>query len=533
MYGIEIKEVVAEQTTLSNWGIKYTDTMRCIVARWTDRALIFLQAGIMIMLSLMMINEGVQVTASESYQYNHERSIEYLDNLRDLIIPAYLAGFGNSIVYARRINLMYPPDDDDGYLCRLPTSFENVKIAETSSNVSLSNEMSIGLLVKYGGNCTAQHKAEMVYEIQKYYPKVDTLLIYNSMPPPNTSYYETIPYLSPDVYPVSNIFDQIGILYVGYSDANKIIDEIKRRTTRTTTNESKSPYFNPDLYMNNTTTWTFNFLISGQPNSYYNNGISKRNGQEDENPTNFIWFRIVLFGLLIIAPFIRAMYLWYAGGGRIYIRRHEQTGRIIGLQYIPPIASWLSISPTRLQQPSTPIRDVISEEEFNNLPEIRYTEPILVPDHDAEVQSSIVKAANDQLCVEHAGNDCNEPDELNTSFNSAAEKGIISIVDNTQDNSKPIILNDDDDDDNSENNIVLPSTSIGVYKSNIESNVDHQCSVDTNGLPLPHTIATPTLCTSTTASTTSCTTCSICIEDFMIGEILILLPRYVRTLLQN
>ena len=228
---------------------------------------------------------------------------------------------------------------------------------------------------------------------------------------------------------------------------------------------------------------------------------------------------------MLFRSFIRAMYLWYAGGGRIYIRRHEQTGRIIGLQYIPPIASWLSISPTRLQQPSTPIRDVISEEEFNNLPEIRYTEPILVPVHNAEEQSPMVKTANDQLCVERAGNDCNEPDELNTSFNSAAEKGIIGIVDNTLDNSKPIILNDDDD--NSKNNILQPSTCIEAYKSNIESNMDHQCTVDTNGLPLPHTIATPTLCTSTTASTTSCTTCSICIEDFMIGEILILLPRYV------
>lgn len=499
----------------------------------------------------MIIHEGVRVTASEVFLDDHVRSMVYMDNRRDLIIPVYVASFGNPIVYPKGANLMYPPIDDDGYLCNLPPSFQNVPKADTSINGSRHNQMSVGLFVKYGGNCTAQRKAEVIYEIQQYYPNVDMLLVYSTTPPPDTYDYDHQPtLLLPDAYPVSNIFDHIGILYVKFVDAIKINNEIKYQT-KTTIYESTNAYFNPDPYINSTTAWSFNFFMSGQPDSYYDSGngntgiFTPQDNTNDENPINFFWFRFVLFGLLIIAPCIRAIYLWYAGGGRIYFRRHEQTGRIIGLQYIPPIASWLAIGPTRLQQ-STPIRDVISEEEFNNLPEITYTEPLPIVEtkHDVEEQSPIM-TSSDRLCEEGTGNsmatsnlphplpvvvidmDDNvspEPDELNTSFNSAAEKGILGIVDSNPDNSMPTILNKDGDNyKDSKNSYVLPLINIGGYKSNIESNMDRPCTVDLNDLP--PTTAVTTSCTSTTANTTTCTACSICIEDFIIGETLTLLPR--------
>jgi hypothetical protein len=50
-----------------------------------------------------------------------------------------------------------------------------------------------------------------------------------------------------------------------------------------------------------------------------------------------------LFGLLIVAPLCRAAYLWYASGGRFHWRRNAQ-GRIVGIQYVPPIPYWLALA---------------------------------------------------------------------------------------------------------------------------------------------------------------------------------------------
>ena len=205
--------------------------------------------------------------------------------------------------------------------------------------------------------------------------------------------------------------------------------------------------------------------------------------------------------------------MWYAGGGRIYFRRSEQTGRIIGLQYIPPIATWLAIGPTRLQQPSTPIRDVLSEEDFNNLPEIIYTVPINTTKHDVEEQAPIVSARSGKGRDPPADRDTAESNDLdpladiinvnnsihhqqeslNTSFNSTAEKGFIDIVDGDDDKAIPTTIHSDHDN--------------ALSVSNIDEDLAHA--------------TTPSI------ATTTCTTCSICIDDFIIGETLTFLPRYV------
>jgi hypothetical protein len=159
------------------------------------------------------------------------------------------------------------------------------------------------------------------------------------------------------------------------------------------------------------------------------------------------------------------------------------------------------MGPTRLQQPSTPIRDVLSEEDFNHLPEIKYTEPIVANQDGGDVENPSGRAVNDQICAESAGNNvtesplcdiidmnsnlCDEVDEFDTSLNSAAEKG------NCDKNSLPAIRN----------------------------------TVNVNSLQ--HDAAATPLCTVTT---TICTACSICIDDFVVGETLTLLPRYVQML---
>lgn len=485
---------------------------------WVEELPVFFFKVIGIVSSLMiMMNKlaVVTVTASEIFSDIHVRSMTLIDQEKELTIPVFVASFGDPIVFPKGANLMYPPIDDDGYLCNLPPSFQSVHAWNKTTRYT-GGLYSIGLFVKYGGNCTAQRKAEVVSEIQQYFPNVDMLLIYGTAPPAEFYDYDHQPtLLLPDTDPVPEELVCMSILYVKYNDALKIINEIAAQEK---IDENKSANFNPNPHSTNSSTrWTFNFIVSGLPrddSGYYDNN---RNGidSDDENPINFFWFRFVLFGLLIIAPCIRALYLWYAGGGRIYFRRSEQTGRIIGLQYIPPIATWLAIGPTRLQQPSTPIRDVISEEDFNNLPEIIYTAPINTTKHDVEEQAPIVSARSGKAPDPPADRDTSESNDLdpladiinvnnsihhqqeslNTSFNSTAEKGFIDIVDGDDDKAIPTTIHSDNDN--------------ALSVSNIDEDLAHA--------------TTPSI------ATTTCTTCSICIDDFIIGETLTFLPRYVLT----
>ena len=88
-----------------------------------------------------------------------------IDQEKELTIPVFVASFGDPIVFPKGANLMYPPIDDDGYLCNLPPSFQSVHAWNKTTRYT-GGLYSIGLFVKYGGNCTAQRKAEVVSEIQ-------------------------------------------------------------------------------------------------------------------------------------------------------------------------------------------------------------------------------------------------------------------------------------------------------------------------------------------------------------------------------
>jgi hypothetical protein len=426
-------------------------------------------------ISLLLITTIYSVT-SQSFEDDHVRSMIYINYLHDITAQVYVADFGDPQEYPTRFNLMYPPIDDNGYLCTLPPSFESLEIEESSYNF-----MTTGFLVKSGGNCTAQAKAEILLEIQKFYPYVQFLLIYNTTTSdPLDKEAPTI--LLPDFYPVPNKFKRLTILSINTYDANKIMEEIDITTSQLNT----SAYFLSK-------TWTFNFYVSGLPDRDFKNP-----SPNDDSPVNFFWFRFVLFGLLIIAPCFRALYLWYVGGGRIYFRRNDR-GRIIGLQYIPPVSSWLAIGGGRLQQPATPIQNTITEDEFANLPEIIYSDPGTSSQHDDSGETpSIIVEPKVQSSLRNNGPD--ELDALNTSFTSAAENGIVGVVESNA------ALCIDNQKSGNDNDIAIPS-----IESNEISNIVPE---DRHIVP-----------------NTTCTTCSICIDDFIPGETLTLLPRFVEQLI--
>jgi hypothetical protein len=413
------------------------------------------------------------------------RSMKYLNSYKDLTVPAYLATFGSSQVFPSRFSLMEPPLDDDGHLCTFPRSIEASEIEETSGYLP-----SIGLFVR-NGNCTAQQKAEITLKISRRYPSVRFLFIYSAVPPVEALTKQPTT-LVPD-YPVSVRYNNIAILYITYDDALKIIAE--KEAYLKEINFTSSPYLMDSV----STFWSFDFEVSGLGNRDHNSGqrTTPLNGTE-ESPPNFFWFRFVLFGLLIVAPCFRAAYLWYAGGGRIHLRRNEN-GRVIGLQYIPPIPFWLAIG--RMHQPTEPIRDTLTEEEFASLPEIKYQEP------EADRHEMVSKEVNGLVvgikATSEPNNDLEGEVSLNVSFASQAEKG--ALVEDESDSALTAPSDSLDDP-----TLHLPTVELSEVTPPIAlSDVAH------NAIPEIET------------SITLCTTCSICIDDFIPGETLTMLPRFV------
>jgi hypothetical protein len=423
-----------------------------------------------LLLILFAIVPAFDASRDDDLLNNGVRTMKYLSYHTDLSFPVYLALFGSAPEYATLLTLMYPPMDDTGYLCTLPTSISEKSMDEASIYLP-----TVGLLVKYG-NCTAQEKANVVLQIQNVYPTVQFLLVYDAMAP-NGTYPSEPMTLMPDS-PVSQVFNALAILYITSEDAWRVREELDLYRISSKLSPYLSDQFNGS--------WAFNFAISGLRRPDANSGTSVSVPHTEENSPNFFWFRFVLFGLLIVAPCIRAVYLWYVGGGRIHLRRNEN-GRIVGLLYVPPIPFWLSIG--RLQQPLAPIRETLSEEEFASLPEIKYTQPD--PDWtspgDAQETSPVVRKEPELVddINRITSLDCQQEGEIsvNASFESEAEKGVLGTQEEEVSTENP------------DSTITAPVIVVGQ---------------------------------ATDASTyTTCTTCSICIDDFIPGETLTLLPRYV------
>lgn len=207
-------------------------------------------------------------------------------------------------------------------------------------------------------------------------------------------------------------------------------------------------------------------MIVGRPLSEPNNPPPSNiytNTTSRINSGNFYWFRFILFALLIMSPCCRGAYLWWNGGGRIHFRRNEN-GRIVGLQYVSPMSYWF-VS-TGGQEVSTPITDRLTEEEVLALPEIIYKPP---PESES-------KDNHDHGTQEDEVSHCGDLDIIISSGSADA----------TERNKEPVLER-------------APSVSESI-RSDEEQTEHNNCL-------------------------TSCTTCSICIDEFVAGERIRLLPR--------
>lgn len=246
-----------------------------------------------------------------------------------------VADFGDPIEGLIVTNLMLPPGNQ---LCEFHPTLLNATREDLDSNI-----IPIALFVPDSG-CSAEKKARVLLQMQKNISKaLKYIFIYSS---DSFDRNELV-----TLEPTSNFTDDlasVGIIYIPSRWARGIQSYMNF--------EAEVSTIEPHFLVGNNSEWKF--LVGMKPYKY-----------PDIGSKNFGWFRFVLFALLIVSPCGRATFLWYSAGGRFRWRRNDR-GRVVGLQYIPPMQHWLLSGPFP-QQP-VPRASVLTQEEFDGLPEIEY-----------------------------------------------------------------------------------------------------------------------------------------------------------------
>lgn len=224
---------------------------------------------------------------------------------------AQKASFGNPMDNATVANIMFPPDDVA--LCDFPAWLgQHAQPLWGHILHDSYDDYPIALLVS-DNNCTAEQKARVALEIQQNVTSaLQYLIVYNGDPEEEG---EELIELHLDNNSSEDVYQSIGIMYISRSSLQGIANAMVA-----TVREG-----HPRLLWPGNDRWRFLLGIDMLLPPTERNGPGS--GRYD-------WVRYVLFSLLVIAPFGRAAYLWYAGGGRCIWRRNEN-GRIVGIQYVP------------------------------------------------------------------------------------------------------------------------------------------------------------------------------------------------------
>jgi len=470
---------------------------------------------------------------------SHGGNEEQLRNLYHIGTPLGLqvamARFGNQIEDAETFDLMFPPEDDDGHLCSVPPS-----VNATAEGTELSQyTYPIGLFVK-DEKCSHETKALNLIEMMIVVPRLNYLVVYGTDPQIET----TLVYMDADSSENLKKLELIGALYVPTKPANELREQMEAQAA----DENKSPYFlDPDNQE-----FSFRVLVK---NLYFQDGEDDTIQPEEDvdYDHNFYWFRFVLFAMLIVAPCFRAAWLWYQGGGR-FIWRRDENGRIIGIQYIPPIPYWLAAG-RFLPHNHEPNTSALTEEQFASLPEIKYEPADPFNATEGEDEDAAAAAASEDDNKNH--NDELEmvvlspetAEDKTPADGAAATAADTSVALSEKDLELQLsssslqqvtdtgMVEDDDGDTNASADdnarMEVGDTAPAVLVLGGEGNeTPFECpgAPEESPItpPLPETASPQTTDTeeeNDDRNTTTCTACSICIDDFVAGESLVLLPR--------
>lgn len=378
---------------------------------------------------------------------------------------------------------------------------------ETSSQSNINNNndvpfvsrenTGVALFVSYGGGCLPSDKAIVAAALQQNdtrYGTVTHLVIYNTSPDMEMDILYT---LTGDD---KRLAQNIVIVFVSTRSGRDILEIMMER-------EQKERFANPMFLGQGNDLWYLPITFQAQPPTYDDTGAA---GFDDLNPyndnfgmsdpfrperqantvqaDNFYWFRLVVFSLLIFSPCFRAGYLWYSGGARIRFRYNEQ-GRIVGLQYTPPMPYWFAPRPDdSYEQPATRM----TPEQVMDLPEIVYGEAL--PATSEPLIDSTVSNINAEQESETT------PEQPKAPTIDINEDEIVVPGTTIDDYPK---LDNNDDDNNTDNK---PTSSDDEETENAD---------EEGAIPRFHD-RNPSEMHST---------CSICIDDFEAGEKVRMLPR--------
>ena len=298
---------------------------------------------------------------------------------------AETAQFGDPVPDPLPANLMLPPDNP--WLCEYPPSLENITSTDLALLPQFQFDKDVALFVSIN-RCSAETKARVLAQMnERISNRIKLLILYST----NPQEFQFVSLRADDNESDLEDLRDIGVLYIPHRYASGI--DLRMRMQY----QGDDPRFSYEGSEN----WSFPIEVT--PLS--DNARGTNRDSTDYRGGDIYWFRIILFSLLIASPCCRACYLWYAGGGRMHWRRDEQ-GRIVGIQYIPyvffnegpflgvfiavfltltssglilppflslihsPMPLWLTTGRPPHDAP-TPV-GVLTEAEFNNLPEIVY-----------------------------------------------------------------------------------------------------------------------------------------------------------------
>ena len=265
--------------------------------------------------------------------------------------------------------VMLPPEGSQ--LCSFPSSLLGDQPFDYTD--------SIGLLVSLS-DCDVETKVGIAMEIQETVAsELRYIIFYDSDEDSNE--IDDLKDAELD-----SIDDLKGMNFISLSGkaGNRLIELVEDYAGR----EGLSPY----LFGVNNEGWNFQLYyekakervpFSGYPNAYQP-GYSKYSSPSGHPSSWPFGVKMVLFGLLILSPCLRTIYLFFAHGGGFRFRRNE-AGRITGIQYTPPTRFWMRGPRQRQNEPANKDTDKLSEEEILALPEFIYERPTSGKGEDSEV----------------------------------------------------------------------------------------------------------------------------------------------------
>lgn len=424
------------------------------------------------------------------------REMVYMDNT-DIRLEVAVALFGNklpgSALYL--FNGFLLPKGVPDSLCILPDEYDdeswrNVtwvvgdEYGDTLPPLVTMNE-SIALFVN-DRDCTFETKARNALKIQDRMPLLKYVVVYGT-----DDFYRDVfvtMRLDYEKQGDESSFNKLAMVYLPFKFVEDLAFLFKQHEEYS--NES-SPY----LFAEGYELWNLVFGIFGSAHSYDNRQPNDRYKDEDSQSDfqSRFWFRFVLFGVLILAPCLRACYLWHVAGGRLRWQRNDR-GRIVGLQYIPPVPWWLTTG--RIPSQTNPVTHTLTQEQFDSLPEIKYQVPD--PTERENVDETIDELGEISCPIEVDEKSIEEENQIDV---DVTEKVHIEMP--AMNDLERQALNDGKDD--------------SIEQKSCKSNGSVPTVEFSESAPGPVSHEVDFL--------TMSTTCSICIDDFEEGETLTLLPR--------